>query len=100
MLAALCLLATGCAGLSQPLAMLPETNKKPAPEPEPTVLAAPYHEHALYNFRLGRTYMAEGRYELAKERYLLALSVSRNEELRERLAAELDGVEKLLKTQR
>ncbi len=32
------------------------------------LVAAPYHENALYNFHLGRTYMAEGRYALARAR--------------------------------
>ncbi|MGE4299352.1 MAG: hypothetical protein AB7E47_15155 [Desulfovibrionaceae bacterium] len=74
---------------------------KPEPPAWTTGLTSmPYHEHALYNFQLGRGYMAQGRYELARERYLLALAVARDDAMRMRLSEELDAVDRLILSQR
>lgn len=67
---------------------------------EPDMVGAPYHENALYNYYLGRDYMARGRYELARERFLLALACSRNEDMRLMAAAELEAAQRQIESQR
>ena len=64
------------------------------------LVASSYHENAIYNYHLGRTYMAESRYELARERFLLALACSRNEDMRLRAAEELEAAERQIASQR
>ncbi len=59
-----------------------------------------YHEHTMQNFYLARKYESEGRYELAKERLLLAMASAKDGEMRQTLAQELDAVDKMIKTQR
>jgi len=66
------------------------------PQPE----ALPYDGHTLQYTVLARSYRAQGRYELAREHYLRALATAEDATLRSRLAAELDGVDRLLLTQR
>ncbi|MFV0350040.1 MAG: hypothetical protein ACK5JO_15815 [Halodesulfovibrio sp.] len=94
MLAAL-LTLEGCA-------MLDGLVSKPAPPapPAPGVVVAPYNGNALHNFYMGRQYVAEGRYELAREHYLLALASAREETMRDALVAELQSVDRLIKTLR
>lgn len=88
-------LPVGCASLS---ARAPEQQ---APPPEPTdVVAAPYDANALHNFYVGRQFVAQGRYELAREHYLLALASAREEAMRDTLVAELQNVDRLIKTLR
>ena len=92
-LSILALILTGC-GVFQQQAAAP-----PPPEPQ-AVVAAPYHENALYNFHLGRSYMAQGRYELARERYLLALACSHDDDLRLRAAQELEAAQRQIESLR
>ena len=80
-------------------AMLDGLVSKPAP-PAPGVVVAPYNGNALHNFYMGRQYVAEGRYELAREHYLLALASAREEAMRDALVAELQSVDRLIKTLR
>jgi uncharacterized protein HemY len=60
----------------------------------------PYDAHCLHNLQLGREYMGQGRYALAKEHFLLALAASDDPETRNLLSHELRSVEMMLKTQR
>lgn len=55
--------------------------------------------NSLVNLQLGRQYVAEGRYELAKEHYLMALAAS-DDQNRESIAQELHSVDMMIKTQR
>ena len=66
------------------------------PQPE----ALPYHGHALHNFHLGRKYQAEGRYEMARDRFLQALATAEDTDMRMRLAKEIQATDKLIKLQR
>lgn len=66
----------------------------------PKVATAPYHEQSMYNFYLGRLYLAEGRYELARERFVTAMAAADNEEMRLLTAQELDMVEKMIQSRR
>lgn len=87
----------GCATLSGMFA-----EKEPAaPPPEPTdVMAAGYNANALHNFYMGRQYVAQGRYELAREHFLLAIASADGPELQESLTAELHAVDRLIRTLR
>ena len=64
------------------------------------VMAAPYADEALYNYQTGKYYLADGRYELAKESFTLALAASRNPEMRLALMRELDSVNMMIQTLR
>ncbi len=61
---------------------------------------APYDANSLWNLKLGRDYVAQGRYELAKEHYLMALASSSDAETRTLVAHELQSVDLMIKTQR
>lgn len=60
----------------------------------------PYDANCLRQIQLGRDYVAHGRYELAKEYFLVALASSRDPETRNIIAHELNSVEMMIKTQR
>lgn len=88
------MLLDGCATLSR---LVPEKQ----PEAEQTdVVAAPYNANALNNFYMGRQYVAQGRYELAREHYLIALASAREGDMRDSLVTELKVVDRLIKTLR
>ena len=54
---------------------------------------------SIHNLQLGRQYIAEGRYELAREHYLFALAAS-DETKKDVIAQELHAVDLMVKTQR
>jgi hypothetical protein len=54
----------------------------------------------LRNMWLGRDYTAQGRHELAREHYLLALAASKDAETRNIVIRELKSVEMMIKTER
>lgn len=54
---------------------------------------------SIHNLQLGRQYVAEGRYELAREHYLFALAAS-DEMNKDVIAQELHAVDLMVKTQR
>jgi len=66
----------------------------------PQAEAVPYHGHALYNFHLGRKYQAEGRYEMARDRFLQAMATAEDQEMRTRLAREIEAADKLIELER
>ena len=103
LLCCLVFLSTGCSylGWDESSSLSPAAPSPSAVEPEKTqVMAVHYHGHALYNFQLGRGYMAGGRYELARERFLLALASAENDALRRDAVAELEIVNRLIRSQR
>ncbi len=61
---------------------------------------APYDPNSLWNLKLGRDYVGQGRYELAKEHYLMALASANDPESREMIEHELRSVDLMIKTQR
>ncbi|NCC25662.1 MAG: hypothetical protein EOM25_10790 [Deltaproteobacteria bacterium] len=65
-----------------------------------TATAVPYHEEALFNYYLARRYQAEGRYELAREKLVLALAIARNEEFRAQCLSELQRTEDMIYAKR
>ncbi len=60
----------------------------------------PHDPLSLWNLRLGRDYAAAGRYELAKEHYLMALASCNNAESKMLVTHELQAVELMIQTQR
>lgn len=68
--------------------------------PRQRLTAPPYHGNTLSNFTVARLYMSQGRFELAREHLLFALSSARDEEMRLRLAQELEAVELMIATKR
>ncbi len=93
-LCCLLFLSAGCSSLRQ------DESSSFFKEGEPQVMAVQYNGHALYNFQLGREYLAGGRYELARERFLLALASSKNDALRRDAVTELETVNRLIRSQR
>ena len=67
---------------------------------DPEMASVPYSPETLYNLDRARAFSAEGRYELAKEHYLLALAANRNPNLQDTLATELHSVDMMIKTVR
>ena len=58
------------------------------------------NEHSLAYLGQARQFREQGRYELARQRYLQALSICADEKTVEILKRELNGVELLLRTMR
>ncbi|MDL2306525.1 hypothetical protein LJC48_00655 [Desulfovibrio sp. OttesenSCG-928-C06] len=59
-----------------------------------------YTPDSLLNYQLGRNYAASGRYELAREHYLIALAAANTQELQEALSQELRGIDLMIKSLR
>ena len=59
-----------------------------------------YDANCLWNIQVGREYAAQGRYELAREHFLLALAASDDHETRQLIGHELKSVDTMIKTQR
>jgi hypothetical protein len=55
---------------------------------------------SIAHYVLGRDYAAAGRYELAREQYLLALAASNNQEMQQTLTMELDSINLMIKSLR
>jgi len=63
-------------------------------------LVVGYNADSLRNYKAGRDFSAAGRYELAREHYLLALASANDPVLREALARELDSIDLMIKSLR
>ena len=63
-------------------------------------VVTPYDAICLRNMWLGRGYAAQGRYELAKEHYLVALAASKDPETRNVISRELNSMDMIIKTER
>ena len=62
--------------------------------------ALPYHENSLSSLELGRHYQAAGRYELARETFLQGLATARHDDMKMRLASELEATDRLVLSSR
>lgn len=60
----------------------------------------PYHENSVNCLALGRHYQAQGRFELAREAFMNGLATARNEDMRHRLAQEIESTDRLILSQR
>ena len=65
-----------------------------------SIYISDYTPDSLLNYQLGRGYAAAGRYELAREHYLLALAAANGPGLQEALAGELRSVDLIIKSLR
>lgn len=63
------------------------------------VVVAPHSPSSISSLQMGRKYASEGRYELAKEQFLMALAAS-DEQNKDIIAKELHAVDMMIKTQR
>jgi hypothetical protein len=86
-IAALIIQAAGCVAL-------------PSAEEKANILVVGYNVDSLRNYKAGRDFAAAGRYELAREHYLLSLAAANDQVLRETLAQELDSVDLMIKSLR
>jgi len=68
--------------------------------PDHEARSVPYHENSVNNLALGRYYQAQGRFVLARETFLHGLATARNDEMKERLAAELEATDRLILSNR
>jgi hypothetical protein len=64
------------------------------------VVIVPHDPNSLWNIKLGREYASAGRYELAKEHYLMALASGSDEETRRIATHELQAVDLMIQAQR
>lgn len=64
------------------------------------MVVTPQDPNSLWNLQMGREYVAAGRYELAREHYLMALAASADTETRAVVAHELESVDLMIKTMR
>lgn len=64
------------------------------------VTVTPYDAYCLRNMWLAKDFISQGRFELAREHYLLALAASKDAETKNAIARELAGVDMMIKTAR
>lgn len=64
------------------------------------VAVVPHDPACLWNMQQARNYTAQGRYELAKEHYLLALSASKEPDTKRVIAHELKSVDTMIRARR
>lgn len=67
---------------------------------EKTTVVLPYSPLLLNHLQQARDLVAESRYELAKEQYLMALSASTDVNTTQTVTEELHAVDLMIKTQR
>lgn len=86
----LCLgiLAAACAGCS----MFGSSKAKSA--------AVSYSDQSLYNYKQGQYYASAGRFELAKEYYLLALAATSDPEMQDAISRDLEAADAAIQIQR
>lgn len=71
----------------------------PAEEPVNTMVVE-YNTDCLRSYKAARDFTAAGRYELAKEHYLIALASANTPALQDALVKELDSVNLMIKSLR
>ncbi len=71
-----------------------------AEAPLPAQIVVDYDAQALSSYRQARQFIAQGRYELAREQYLIALAIARNESMREQVKQELQATDLMLRAAR
>lgn len=69
-------------------------------EPPKTATVEAYDGNAVYHYALGRRYQAQGRYLLARESFLQALAMSRDEEFRNLVAGDIEATDKAIRSKR
>lgn len=89
---ALAFMSAGCSGFNG------GANSKDYAERNAAVTQ--YSADSLRNYITARDFAAQGRYELAREHYLLALAAANDPNLQDALAQELESVDKMIKSLR
>lgn len=88
---------SGCGGIFQDSS--PPTGGAPIAGAD--IALTQHNPVSLYNYRTAREYSAQGRYELAKEHFLLAYAAAGDDViLRDMLARELESVDLMIRTLR
>ncbi|QJT07861.1 hypothetical protein [Oceanidesulfovibrio marinus] len=64
------------------------------------VASVPYNEQSLWNLYRARDYMAQGRYEIAREHLALARSSARTQEMQQLLDREMASVNAAIRSRR
>lgn len=64
------------------------------------VAVTPEAEETIFNWTQARDYQAQGRYELARQHYLVALAAARTPETQQTLQRELDSVDRMIEAMR
>ncbi len=64
------------------------------------VAVTPEAEETIFNWTQARDYQAQGRYELARQYYLVALAAARTPETQQTLQRELDSVDRMIEAMR
>lgn len=86
------IMSAGCATVSK----LAGGNKDVARDAAVTA----YTADTLHNYKTARDFAAQGRYELAREHYLLALAATNDPYMQDALAEELESVDMMIKSLR
>lgn len=63
-------------------------------------VVVPYDPACLWNMQQAKNYTAQGRFELAREHYLLALAANNDPQTKRVIAHELQSVDKMIQTRR
>ena len=62
--------------------------------------AVSYSDQSLYNYKQGQYYASAGRFELAKEYYLIALAATSDPEMQDAISRDLDAADAAIHIQR
>ena len=65
-----------------------------------SAIVVPHSPDSLRNYKAARDFAAAGRFELAREHYLLALAATTDPGLQNALALELDSIDLMIKSLR
>lgn len=89
---AMALMSTGCSFFNSIISSNKEVQGEAA--------VTQYSTASLRNYKTARDFAAQGRYELAREHYLLALASASDPYLQDALAQELESVDMMIKSLR
>ena len=68
--------------------------------PDKSAAAVAYSDQSLYNYKQGQYYASAGRFEIAKEYYLLALAATTDPEMQDAISRELEAADAAILIQR
>lgn len=68
--------------------------------PDKSAAAVNYSDQSLYNYKQGQYYASAGRFELAKEYYLLALAATTDADMQEAISRDLEAADAAIQIQR
>ena len=68
--------------------------------PDKSAAAVAYSDQSLYNYKQGQNYASAGRFDIAKEYYLLALAATTDPEMQDAISRELEAADAAILIQR